>query len=337
MAVQKFLIACCFLLFGWLSFVSAATPALQLENVTVSYSGFSSAFGPIWMTVENQLGKKHGVDLKAIYAGRARPQQLLASGEVPFVIGSGTGAVTSHVLGIRDQAIILTFVNKVGGSILSKSEIKSSQELKGKTVASGRPGGLLDLLTRYVIRQEFGLLPDREVKLFPIGEPGRMLQALEQGVVDAAALTVPNVFIAKKMGFRELLDFDKVGIVYPYNSVITLKQTLTKNPELVEKVLKSMIEGIFLFKTDKEKSLTVMRKYMRGGDDEMLAEAYRHTIAGLEQVPAPSLQEIKTALEIASLEYPQAKQTDPNLIIDPSFVQRIHQSGFIKALYKRRS
>lgn len=54
MAVQKFLIVCCFLLFGWLSFVSAATPAFQLENVTVGYSGFSSAFGPIWMTVEHR-------------------------------------------------------------------------------------------------------------------------------------------------------------------------------------------------------------------------------------------------------------------------------------------
>jgi ABC-type nitrate/sulfonate/bicarbonate transport system substrate-binding protein len=257
--------------------------------VTVGYSGFSSAFGPLWVTVENQLGRKNGLDLNAIYAGRVRPQQLLATGEVPFVIGSGTGAVTSHVLGIKDQVVVLTFVNKVGGSIFSKNEIKTHQELKGKTVATGRPGGLLDLLTRFVIRREFGFVPDREVKLLPIGEPGRMLQALERGVVDAAALTVPNSFIANQMGFRELLDFDKVGILYPYNSVITLRHTLVKSPALVEKVLKSMAEGIFVFKTDKERSLNVMRKYMRGASGEMLEAAYRYTIAGLEQVPAPSL------------------------------------------------
>ena len=39
--------------------------------------------------------------------------------------------------------------------------------------------------------------------------------------------------------------------------------------------------------------------------------------------------------DILSLEYPQAKQTDPNLIIDPSLVKRIEQSGFIDALYKK--
>jgi len=325
----------CIVLQFWLVIGLCCSANLQAETVTVAYSGFSSAFGPIWMTVENQLGKRQGIELKAIYAGRVRPQQFLATGEVPFVIGSGTGAVTSHILGIKDQVAILTFVNKVGGSIFSKNEIKTKQDLKGKTVATGRPGGLLDLLTRYVIRREFGLAPDREVKLLPIGEPGRMLQALEHGVVDAAALTVPNSFIANKMGFRELLDFDKVGILYPYNSVITLRQTLTRNPTLVDRILRSMVEGVHVFKTDKQRSLDVMRKYMRGANDEMIEEAYRYTAAGLEAVPAPTLREFETALDIAALEYPQAKQTDPNQIFDASYVRRIDQSGFIKSLYKK--
>jgi hypothetical protein len=74
---------------------------------------------------------------------------------------------------------------------------------------------------------------------------------------------------------------------------------------------------------------------MRGASGEMLEAAYRYTIAGLEQVPAPSLREVETALEIAALEYPQAKQTDPSQIVDASFVRRIEQSGFIKSLYKK--
>ena len=40
-------------------------------------------------------------------------------------------------------------------------------------------------------------------------------------------------------------------------------------------------------------------------------------------------------LDILSLRYPQAKQTDPNLIIDSTLVKRIEQSGFIDALYKK--
>jgi hypothetical protein len=36
-----------------------------------------------------------------------------------------------------------------------------------------------------------------------------------------------------------------------------------------------------------------------------------------------------------SLQYPQAKQTDASLIIEPGFMKRIDESGFVRALYKR--
>jgi hypothetical protein len=40
--------------------------------------------------------------------------------------------------------------------------------------------------------------------------------------------------IAKKMGYRELIDYDTAGVVYTYNTVTTLKQTPGKFPELTE-------------------------------------------------------------------------------------------------------
>jgi hypothetical protein len=96
-----------------------------------------------------------------------------------------------------------------------------------------------------------------------------------------------------------------------------------------------MIEGIHCFQTNKQRSLAVLKKYMRGAGDDILDETYEYTKTRLERVPAPSLEIVKTALEILSYQYPQAKQTDPNLIIDPSYVRKIEQSGFITSLYKK--
>jgi len=188
---------------------------------------------------------------------------------------------------------------------------------------------------RYVLRSKLNLVPDRDVKLLPVGEPALALQSLERGVVDAASFSMPQLLVAKRMGFRELVNYDKLGIVYPYNTATTLRQTVSKNPELLEKVSKTIIEGISIFKTNKEKSLAVWKKYLRGVADDVLEETYPNTRSELEQVPIPSLQVIKSGLDILSLQYPQAKQTDPNLIIDPSFVRRIDQSGFIGSLYKK--
>jgi hypothetical protein len=36
-----------------------------------------------------------------------------------------------------------------------------------------------------------------------------------------------------------------------------------------------------------------------------------------------------------SLQYPQAKQTDANLIVEPALMKKIDDSGFIRALYKK--
>jgi NitT/TauT family transport system substrate-binding protein len=310
---------------------AAASP----EALTVGYSSFSGAYLPLWIAVEEGLGTKYGLDLKAIYAGRIRPQQLLATGEVPFVMATGTGALTSHILGVKDQVIIMTTVNRVNSAIFSRPEIKSTEELRGKTVATGRPGAFGDTMVRYVLRAKLGLVPDRDVKMLPIGEAQLAFPALERGIVQAASLTIPFTLIAKKMGYRELVDYDKAGVVYPYNTITTLRQTPSKNPDLAERLLKTIIEAIFVSKTEKEKSLAVLKKYMKGTPDEILEETYQYSKNVAEEVPTPSLEIVKAALEILSYQYPQAKGTDPNAIIDTSIMKRIEQSGFLKTIYKK--
>ena len=153
-----FLVLC-----SWLVLTRLGDAASPTESLTIGYSSFSGHYVPLWIAIEDQLGKKYGLDLKAVYAGRARPQQLLMSGEMLFVVATGTGALTSHVLGVKDQIIVLTFVNRVPGVIVAKPEIKSSEDLKGKVIGTGRPGALADVMVRYVLQGRMNLLPDRDV------------------------------------------------------------------------------------------------------------------------------------------------------------------------------
>ena len=53
------------------SFPTEAAPAN--EALTIGYSSFSGHYVPLWIAVEDRLGRKYGLDLKAVYAGRARP------------------------------------------------------------------------------------------------------------------------------------------------------------------------------------------------------------------------------------------------------------------------
>jgi len=314
---------------------SDALAVQQLENLAVGYSSLAGHHTPMWIAVEDRIGRKYGVELKAIYAGRLRPQQLLMSGDVPIVVATGSGALTSHVLGSKDQVIVAINMTKVGGGIFVKNEIRSAEDLRGKTIGVSRAGSISEIVLRYVLRAKLGLQPDRDVKLLVVGDPAVGLQALERGIVDATPLTMPLPLMAIKMGFRELVNYDALGITFPANTVTTSRQTLAKRPELIDSFLRTLIEGIYVFKSNKPKSLAVMKKNLFGATDEVLEETYKYTTAVLEQQPYPSIDVIRSGLEILSLQYPQAKQTDPNPLVDASFVKRIDQSGFIAALYNK--
>ena len=117
--------------------------------------------------------------------------------------------------------------------------------------------------------------------------------------------------------------------------MVTLRQTAVKNPELVEKFVKCIVEGISIFKTDKAKSLAALRKYMKGADEGILEESYQYTRGTIDDAPYPSLPVVKGGLEMLSLQYPQAKQTDASLIIEPQFMKKIEDGGLIRALTKK--
>lgn len=69
---QRFHFAFRFLGAAWLLVGGHVLAATRLEPLTVGYSNITATYAPVWLAVEEHLGVKHGLDLKAIYAGRVR-------------------------------------------------------------------------------------------------------------------------------------------------------------------------------------------------------------------------------------------------------------------------
>jgi ABC-type nitrate/sulfonate/bicarbonate transport system substrate-binding protein len=68
-------------------------------------------------------------------------------------------------VGSKDQVIVANFINEAGGAICAKPDIKTAEDLRGKTIGVGRAGSISDSVMRYVLRAKLGLVPDRDVKL----------------------------------------------------------------------------------------------------------------------------------------------------------------------------
>jgi len=132
------------LCFGLAATADPSFAAGEPLKLKIIYSSFTGAYTPLWLAVDDRLGKKYGLDFEAVYAGRARPHQLLLSGDAQYVVSTGTGVVSSYAAGAKDLVIIASFMSTTGSSIFSRQQIKTVKELQGKNIASGRRDEMLE-------------------------------------------------------------------------------------------------------------------------------------------------------------------------------------------------
>ena len=59
MVLKKHTLALSFIL-SWIGWVLVALGATQLDSVTIGFSSFSGYYGPLWLAVDEGLGKKYG-------------------------------------------------------------------------------------------------------------------------------------------------------------------------------------------------------------------------------------------------------------------------------------
>jgi ABC-type nitrate/sulfonate/bicarbonate transport system substrate-binding protein len=144
-------------------------PASGVEKVKIGYPAFTGAYAPLWIALAEGLGRKHGLDLEAIFSGRTSPGLLLESGAVQCTVQTGFGTVQSYARGVKDHVIIASFANTTGFSIYSKTQITKPADLRGKVIGTAIPGDVTNSLVTYVLRNRLSLDPARDVKIVPLG------------------------------------------------------------------------------------------------------------------------------------------------------------------------
>ena len=112
-------------------------------------------------------------------------------------------AISGAITGGYPVKVVACFVPAPVFSLVARSEIKSVQELRGKTVGISTFGGL-SIFGAQVIAKHFGLDPDKDLKFVAVGAVEARFTRLTQGLLDAAILAPPLDSEAKKKGFNIL-------------------------------------------------------------------------------------------------------------------------------------
>jgi len=99
--------------------------------------------------------------------------------------------------------------------------------------------------------------------------------------------------------------------------------------------MKAHLEGIALFKSNKDFSVRVIKKVLRVTDDELANESYEIFSKMFIPAPYPNHPGMKASFEYVAETRPDVWKHKPEEFTDPSFVAELDKSGFIKSLYAR--
>ncbi len=288
----------------------------------------------IFVTKEARLFEKYGLDAEVITVmGSGIGSKALISGNLD-VIPIATPTVIAADLAGADMAILAHTMPAVVHALMVRPDIKRPEDLKGKKIGVSSLGSLTDFLVRSIAKKK-GLNPDRDITLITTGgSDTERVMALKAGAVDATAVSHPGYGMAQRMGFHMLWDSAK-ELDYPWMEITSRRAAIKADRDVIMNYMKAHLEGIALFKRDRNFGIKVIKKTLKMTDDELVNESYDIFSKMFIPAPYPNHPGMKISFEYVAMTRSDVWNHKPEEFTDPSFVAELDKSGFIKSLYAK--
>src|SRR5438093_237220 len=166
-------------------------PGESLTPARVGTCSITGGFSHFYSALFNGLFDKYGIKIEHVtLRGGIVSLAALSADEIQFIYCSADPMIPRMAAGADAKLIGSTIVG-LPWVLMGRKEIKRPQDLKGKTIAVARPGGLTDQLAKSVMKK-FNLTT-QDVNLLHIGGTGQLepYNAMLQGFTQATFLTPP--------------------------------------------------------------------------------------------------------------------------------------------------
>lgn len=296
----------------------------QAEQVRVAYSAISGAMGPLWAAHDLGIFKRHGLDVQLLYIGGGSVvTQAILGGDVQFARVGANSVVQASSRG-ADLKMVANTINRLVFSLMSKPEIQSPADLKGRKIGVTRLGGSTDFALELALKK-WGFRRGTDIAVIQAGGMPQLLGAIQAGSVDAGVISPPTNLQAQKLGLKELVDFGDLEILYPNSPLATTQSYLGKNREQALRFLRAYCEGIQRVRGDRGTAFKLFAKYTKVTDPDILVELYRiYGVKHLERIPYVKPEAVDEVLR-SEVKTGAAKAAD---FIDNTLVGELEREGF---------
>ena len=210
------------------------------DRVVVSYPSKSITSFPILETAQRRgFFRRENLDVSAVYMRGGIDIKAVMTGDADFGTGSTT-AVAAFVAGVPLR-VIMSLNTYVDQTLYAQPKYRTLTELKGQSIGSLNPGGLVDTLLRKVIVQN-GLSPERDFILLNMGGTPERYAALKSGTLAASMLSAPHSLHAEKEGFTRMVTRDYVDV--PGTALVAHADKIKKQPEMIKRFLRATLRAM---------------------------------------------------------------------------------------------
>ena len=311
----------------------AAEPPL----VRIAHGAFNEKVEALWTGVEQGFFRKHGVSVEVINI-RSGPQTMaaLASGDIHMAY-TIPGSVLSAAAGGMDIAFFTGVVNRGDGDFVVAPAIRRGEDLKGKRVGVQSIGGGVWSMTMLAL-EHLGLEPTRDkILMMVVGDQAVLTQAMATGNIDAAYVGYTFSTLLKEKGFRVLLDLGKAPIPYQGLSLATQRSYLKQNPQIVDSVVRAVVESIAFIQNPSHKEATIksLMKNLRLKNVQEAESGYQALQWLYSLDIKPNLKGIQNMHRLLAMTNPKMKSVKSEDVIDEGAVQRVEKTDFYRDLVAR--
>ncbi len=323
-----------------LSFLLDWRPASAAgTKLTIVHATINPSITPLWITAEQGFFAKYGIDPEIVFV-RSTSIMLagLASNRIPVAYGGGGGILGVEASG-TGLKIVATFIGRIMNDLVAAPAVKQAQDLRGKTIGVQSIGG-----TNWVIAnlwlEHLGLDPRRDkIQIVPAGEQVVRVLGMEMGRMDASALGTAYSRSLKNKGFNILGDSMNVKVPLTGSDVVATKNLMEDRPELLENILKALIEGMAFFVNPRNKAavLKTMMTRLRLADPAAAEEGYLHLARSIETKPYPSVTGLENLQKFMKTQDPRVGTLKAESLNEPRFIRKLDESGFLDKVFKTTS
>ena len=228
------------------------------DKIRISIANLSGQFMTFPLAHKQGFLKEEGIDAEIIRVTGGAASAAMSGGQLDYSTGM---AISGAITGGYPVKVVACFVPAPVFSLVARSEIKSVQELRGKTVGISNFGGL-SIFGAQVIAKHFGLDPEKDLKFVAVGAvEGRFIR-LTQGLLDAAILAPPLDSEAKKKGFNILARAQDI-LIFPETGLVTGVKKIQGNPDEIKRVIKAGIKANRYIRSNRDGTIQFIMEWLK--------------------------------------------------------------------------